>query len=143
MRPAIGMFGILGLRTPMRRPNKRTDTMMLSTKFALTLALILAAIMAVAGVNRYKSPANASALPFAVIATIAMRNLLLHAQPDNAQTENQENRGEQARKNRRDRYVHVSCLPALNAVQSCLSGGRVSAMDVRSLILSVHTDSLG
>ena len=67
MRPAIGMFGILGLRTPMRRPNKRTDTMMLSTKFALTLALILAAIMAVAGVNRYKSPANASALPFAVM----------------------------------------------------------------------------
>ncbi len=35
-----------------------------STKFAVALALILAAIMAVAAGNKYKSLADAAALPF-------------------------------------------------------------------------------
>ena len=35
-----------------------------STKFAVALALILAAIMAVAVGNKYKSPADAAASPF-------------------------------------------------------------------------------
>ena len=36
-----------------------------STKFAVTLALILASVMVVAGGTDYSSPADAAALPFA------------------------------------------------------------------------------
>jgi len=43
---------------------KGTDTMTPSTTFLVALALILATILAVAGINKYNSLANAAALPF-------------------------------------------------------------------------------
>ena len=87
MRPAIGMFGILGLRTPMRRPNKRPDTMTKSTTIVVALALILGALTIAAVGIIYKSPANASALPFAVTPGIetpvhATKSDRLNVRPD-------------------------------------------------------------